>query len=279
MLNYNLPLLQKLLQNLGLLVNTSVSYYDKDFRPTNAYSTNFDNHFCNQLKTKMYDYCVRSDLKHFQKFNEGIDNFFYSCHAGLVEAAFKLYKDDETIGYILIGPFRDAEKQQENLETIKKLSVDQNFDSEQLFNAYLEIPEFHIEKYEALKNVLYALSDYAIVKKIFTINNNFFTSHIVPYIDEHLKDELSIEHLSKQFFLSKKQLYTLFDTAVHKTPKKFINEQRIIKAKNLIVSTDLALPIISETVGINDYNYFIKVFKAYDNHTPMYYRKKKNDFN
>ena len=86
MLHYNLPLLLELLTNIGRLVNATVTLYDENFIPTRAYSSNFENPFCNTLKEHFYNKCLLSDLnahKHLTETNEPC--YYYTCHFGLTE--------------------------------------------------------------------------------------------------------------------------------------------------------------------------------------------------
>ena len=52
-----------------------------------------------------------------------------------------------------------------------------------------------------------------------------------------------------------------------------IKRRRIEKAKELLMQTDDAIASIAENVGMPDYNYFSKVFKAETGLTPTGYRK------
>ena len=56
-------------------------------------------------------------------------------------------------------------------------------------------------------------------------------------------------------------------------PKKYLTAVRIEKAKFLLLETDSPVKDIANQVGIFDYNYFTKVFKAYMGTTPSHYRK------
>lgn len=53
-----------------------------------------------------------------------------------------------------------------------------------------------------------------------------------------------------------------------------INFERTQKAVHLLVNTDMPLTSVAESVGINDYTYFIKIFKRYTSHSPKYFRNK-----
>ena len=52
-------------------------------------------------------------------------------------------------------------------------------------------------------------------------------------------------------------------------------ELRVTKAKELLLSTDMAVSNVAAAVGFGDYNYFIKVFKKEVGTTPAKFKKAK----
>ena len=167
-----------------------------------------------------------------------------------------------------------CKKTKENIELIKKLTSNQPAkNTKKALHFYQKIPHFSLEKYYAIRNLCFTIFEYAKNHNIISQPSNLFSEEIASYIAENLDQPLSIEFLCKKFFLTQKQLYRLFETNAKKTPKRYINEQRVNKARHMIISTNRPLSEIAMSVGVSDYNYFIKIFKAYDGHTPMYYRK------
>ena len=163
----------------------------------------------------------------------------------------------------------------ENIQKIKEFCEKIGYDADKMILEYKRISKFSLEKFAALRNILSNLLQYAKSNSIIYSEQNLFSQIIEPYISEHLSEDLNIERLCSQFFLTTKQLYAIFETSLNTTPKKYIAMKRIQQAKHLIISTDLPLPQISTQVGVDDYNYFIKIFKKYTGYTPMYYRKNK----
>ena len=86
--------------------------------------------------------------------------------------------------------------------------------------------------------------------------------------------KISVKSLCRMFDISKKPLYQIVKKLTGKTVNGFINDLRIEKAKNLLIKTDLPISEISATVGYDDYNYFIRIFKKRVSYTPLVYRKK-----
>ena len=56
-------------------------------------------------------------------------------------------------------------------------------------------------------------------------------------------------------------------------PEMVIAQRRIRAAKHLLRTTDQSISAVAEAVGVNDYNYFSKVFRGETGMTPSAYRK------
>lgn len=81
------------------------------------------------------------------------------------------------------------------------------------------------------------------------------------YIVFHLTDDLSLKALSTEVKSSPNYLSSQFKREVGKTITQFVNEKRIEKSLLLLTTTDLQIQEIAEKIGINDENYFSRLFK------------------
>ena len=108
------------------------------------------------------------------------------------------------------------------------------------------------------------------------IDNEAIITQIATYLEKHYKEDIQIKDLENQFYLSKNKLYQLFKKNYHTTPMQYLNNIRISKSKELILHTDFTLTEICEEIGFNNYNYFIKQFKAVFGEPPHRFRKKIN---
>lgn len=265
-----------MLQDLSNLINVAVTYFDSDFNSTSAHSTSASTRICSLIKTCRMGNCSLSDQNAFNLLQNTEKAIYYTCHFGFMEMAFHLTdKNNTSYGYILIGPFRAPNATKQDLSSLEELCKITNADYKQILQYYHKITRFSLEKFYSLKNLLFSLFEYARSQQVIFENSNTFTHIIEPFIKQNLREDLSIEFLCKKFFLTQRHLYTIFRTNTQMTPKHYIAQQRVNMARELIITTDMRLPDISAEVGVLDYNYFIKIFKAYDGHTPMYYRAKK----
>lgn len=263
-----------MLQDLGNLINVAITYFDPDYNSTSAYSISANTRICSLIKSCRRGECDLSNQNAFNQLQNKENAIYYSCHFGFMEMAFRLTDKNISYGYILVGPFRAPNATKRDITSLEELCKITDADYKQVLQYYHKLTRFSLEKFYSLKNLLFSLFEYAKSQQVIFENSNTFTHIIEPFIKQNLQENLNIEFLCKKFFLTQRQLYTVFDANTHMTPKHYIAQQRVNKARELIITTDMRLPDISAEVGILDYNYFIKIFKTYDGHTPMYYRKK-----
>ncbi|MGL4992380.1 MAG: response regulator transcription factor [Sarcina sp.] len=117
----------------------------------------------------------------------------------------------------------------------------------------------------------------SLTKKETLTNSSLVISNIIFFIDTNYSNkELSLNFLSKKFFINSSYLSTMFKKATNKTLIEYISEKRITKAKNLLKCNEIKISQIHEQVGYNDYYYFSKNFKKHTGLSPLKYRQQYN---
>lgn len=97
---------------------------------------------------------------------------------------------------------------------------------------------------------------------------------VQEYIDHNYSDpNLSLEMLADHIHLSPGYLGKLFRSISNMTLNDYINQRRLEKAKELMVSTDEPASVICEKVGVFNNTYFFTLFKKTYGMTPTQYRK------
>ena len=274
MVTYDVALFKNLLYRLHTLIQTSITFFDENFEGTVA-CTSPMNPLCRLIKDHEAFRCAETDKTELAYCKcSNCPDHYYSCHFGMKEMAFKMENHNETYGYILVGPFRNSENDEAVLQKIESFSLRHGVDKEKMLQAYYATTCFSEEKFEAIKVIIQAMFDYAVNKNIVSMKHTLFETVITSYVDAHLGEDLSIPALCNHFYLSQKQLYSIIKKATGLSPKQYVIQQRIAQAKRLIATTETPMQEIAEAVGIPDYSYFIKVFKAATGHTPTYYRKR-----
>ncbi len=96
---------------------------------------------------------------------------------------------------------------------------------------------------------------------------------VLDYIDRHLDDELSLEKLGEQFFISPSYLSTIFKKETGVNLKEYIVTKRLIQAK-LLLSDGHSVSSAAELCGFRNYAHFIRSFKQYTGVSPGSYKRK-----
>lgn len=96
---------------------------------------------------------------------------------------------------------------------------------------------------------------------------------IQQYVQQNYANDLSLETISRHFSFSPGYLSRLFKQETGGNLSTYIQQVRIERAKELIVSTDLHTYEIAEAVGISDPIYFSKLFKKITNCRVKDYRQ------
>lgn len=91
------------------------------------------------------------------------------------------------------------------------------------------------------------------------------------YIENHLSEDLSLEAVSSQVFISPKYLSKLFKEELGVTYTEYVTSQRMERAKTLIENNTLTVEQIAGMVGYGTAAYFIKKFKEMYGCTPGNY--------
>lgn len=83
---------------------------------------------------------------------------------------------------------------------------------------------------------------------------------IIEYVGEHLHEDLTLDSLSEQFYLSKSQLGRLFKEATGSPLMEYILVKRLMQAKEYIL-TGVAPGTASELCGFRHYSNFYRAYK------------------
>lgn len=95
----------------------------------------------------------------------------------------------------------------------------------------------------------------------------------VMLIDADLSCDLSLSAFSKKLKVNKSYFSSLFKKETGSTLTDYVNKKRIEKAKYLLRTTTEQIQNIALVCGIDDVNYFIKLFKKHTGITPKKYRQ------
>lgn len=121
-------------------------------------------------------------------------------------------------------------------------------------NVLFQLDVVRKQKLPAAKEIMPLIRDY--------VEANFFS------------DDISLDRLSKKFFMSPYQISRLFKAEFGENLQSFLLRIRLEKAKQFLETSSLPVHDIAELVGYQDVKYFFRIFKKWTGITPAEYRKK-----
>lgn len=94
------------------------------------------------------------------------------------------------------------------------------------------------------------------------------------YIKQHFKEPITLKKIAEQSFLSPAYFCVLFKKAYDQSIFEYIRHLRLGEACNLLRESSLNVNQISMSVGYENTNFFIRLFKKYNGVTPLEYRRR-----
>lgn len=95
---------------------------------------------------------------------------------------------------------------------------------------------------------------------------------IYAYIQNNYTNDLTLETISKLFYLSQPYLSSLFKKHTGCGISQYIENLRMDQAKKLLIDYDLSICEVAALIGYNDPNYFSKVFRKHTGISPTKYK-------
>ncbi|MBE7052686.1 MAG: helix-turn-helix domain-containing protein [Ruminococcaceae bacterium] len=213
--------------------------------------------------------CSCSDIDLVKKCEKERKPVSHICHAGLLDTVVPVIKNSKIVAYIIIGRVR-PEKNMEN--TIDKSICDKYDITLNDYNQMTHLSEEQMAGF--IKLISHILFDNSI-----EIDYGEFLAAVTDYIDNNLTENLTVETICTQFFVSKNYLYKSFRSFYNCTVNEYITNQRIKIAARLLTDTVDNASMIAERVGIYNYTYFSRLFKKHTGLSPSKYRQIKNKKN
>lgn len=94
---------------------------------------------------------------------------------------------------------------------------------------------------------------------------------IVEYINKKISSPISIGELCSKFSISRSSLQTLFKNNLDTSPKKYINDLKLAKSKQMIMENKYTITEIAFMLGFNSIHYFSRAFTQHYEISPSEY--------
>lgn len=92
------------------------------------------------------------------------------------------------------------------------------------------------------------------------------------YIGNHFMYPISLDDLCRIVPVTHQHMCRIFKETLGVRPTEYINQVRVEMAKSLLMYSEFSIKEVGQKCGFPNTNYFCKVFKKYENVTPLAYR-------
>ena len=106
----------------------------------------------------------------------------------------------------------------------------------------------------------------------FSVGYDFAMERVTKYINDHLKEDISVNTLADMVHLNPAYFGRYFKKTMSVTVKQYIYEQRMKLAIELLSKKKYTVAEIAMMVGY-DFKYFFPLFKKHTGYTPREYLK------
>ena len=96
---------------------------------------------------------------------------------------------------------------------------------------------------------------------------------ILTFIDETIYDPITVGEICQKFSMSRSSLQILFNENLNQTPKKYINELKLEKSRQMISESRYTISEIALMLGFNSIHYFSRAFTLKYGMAPTEYAK------
>ncbi len=100
---------------------------------------------------------------------------------------------------------------------------------------------------------------------------------VIKYIKENIREPVTVGDIADYVRRSPESLTKLFRKRTGLSLKEMIVQEKMELAKVFLVKTDMNVTMIADHVGYENYNTFIRTFKAVEKCTPLEFRNKMNE--
>jgi AraC-like DNA-binding protein len=270
--------LQSLIRHFYIATQLRVAIFDFDFNEVIAWPKE-ENVLCRLIKStkKGWKRCRTCDLSSQFRVKQNIyKNYIYTCHAGLFDAIAPIMDNRRIIGYMMVGQCVPGDMPIQKAWNFSLNSCEDILDISDIKTEYYNLPRLTKQQMESCVQIMNACALYIGNKKYVNPDHDEIFTKIKSYTDIHLSEDLSVETLCSQLFLSRNLLFKTVKKETGLTLGQYIQAKRLEQAQSLLKNNERSIAEIAELCGISDYNYFSRIFKKQFGITPRDYRLKWN---
>ncbi|MBO5273893.1 MAG: PocR ligand-binding domain-containing protein [Clostridia bacterium] len=276
---YNVQKLQTLFRDFYCVTGLRVGLFDAAGRPILEYPIGCSK-LCSLVRAteEGRHRCLECDAYGIKQAGERGQAFDYRCHAGLIDVCAPMRDEDGIVGYVIFGQSLDNMNRERQWEVVKKNCADLVADTDALRSAFDELKGVDAEYIGAVIHILDACIGYIRLDRMMKSSKSGLWRTILSYIGRNLSSKISLATVAEELGVSVSTICRCVKSNADCTLGELIWHERIELAKQMLSTTDLSVMEVASRVGVDDYNYFIRMFRRYCGKSPAAWRRdeKKN---
>lgn len=127
-------------------------------------------------------------------------------------------------------------------------------------------PQSHLSGHDSAREKAASLLNFILCELRDTAAAESANPHVLRitrYINAHITKPLTLKSISAEVGLTREYISALFRKETGKTLTDYINERKLLFARQLLQSGEMSLADIAGHVGYENYGYFSRLFKRY----------------
>ena len=214
--------------------------------------------------------------------------FFGICNMGVCEYILPVLQSGQLLAVVFASGVTNGDQETARNKLITFLEKGDYKQKEQTVAAFDQFSQQYQTKREALQFLaeqvrdrlldeipafLTGQSDNQYPVEAVTKRQSSLVKAVMEYIDSTLPATITLQDLSSNFFISKGHLCRVFQKEIGVSILSYITLLRIQRASYELINSDRSISEIAEHAGIEDANYFSRVFRTRMGMTPTEYRE------
>ena len=204
--------------------------------------------------------------------SEGYDRLTYRCHAGLVETIIPIRQSGDVLGFIFFGQVVGQGEREQRWESTRQ-RIEWMPEPDAMREAFFRQRQMDDSMLEGCAKILSACSSYILMQGIIRTSAMTDEQLLNHYIEENYAEPQTLDDIASALSMSKTKLCGVA-ARQGSTVKTMLNNRRMEEAKRMLRHGNDRISEVAYLVGLRDYNYFTKQFKAYTGETPRAYQER-----
>ena len=107
----------------------------------------------------------------------------------------------------------------------------------------------------------------------YNTKRKIMVEEILTYLEDNMNEAVDFNNIAKSMFISPNYFRIIFKDVTGLSPVDYLNRVRVVRSLEYLKNQNISIAGAAEMVGINDSNYFSRIFKKTMGYSPSHFRK------